>query len=433
MTNAASPTFVPERSPKMAGTPSISFLRKMQEKHRSLIAAGESICMEARAAGEDTLSRGASEKLKLITADARALESKIRHYQSELDRVGTVPSFGRQSRAVSSAGRLAPLGFDHEEMRAAHATIGRGGTAQLEARDPGFASADSLLPAQLFPVPTMPRHEDRLLDRLPGFALDAPSLEYIQVTSVSGAATIVGEGQPKPEIDMPATKLIVSALKLACHAGVTWESISDFDAFTAAVQNELLKQLVDLENEQLVYGTGGGTELNGMTTTSGILTLTATGSTATPPNNWDDIAAGIAALRTGPALATPDLLCLHPDSWADIRTQKDTLGRYIGQVLPTEPEPDTAWGVSVLQSTKIHPGDGILLDTQLMGRVAVRESALLRVGYGVVSGVSDFTSNILRWIAEERLNLAVERPAAICYITGLPSAAPTATKSKSSK
>jgi hypothetical protein len=40
-------------------------------------------------------------------------------------------------------------------------------------------------------------------------------------------------------------------------------------------------------------------------------------------------------------------------------------------------------------------------------------------------GVADFTSNILRWIAEERLNLAVERPAAICWITGLPDTAPT--------
>jgi hypothetical protein len=48
-------------------------------------------------------------------------------------------------------------------------------------------------------------------------------------------------------------------------------------------------------------------------------------------------------------------------------------------------------------------------------------------GQGLIasSGQSDFLSNILRWIAEERLNLAVERPAAICHITGLPTAAPT--------
>jgi hypothetical protein len=61
-----------------------------------------------------------------------------------------------------------------------------------------------------------------------------------------------------------------------------------------------------------------------------------------------------------------------------------------------------------------------------MGRVAVRESLVLRTGYGVVGGQPDFVSNIVRWVAEERLNLAVERPAAICHITGLPTAAPLA-------
>jgi hypothetical protein len=33
--------------------------------------------------------------------------------------------------------------------------------------------------------------------------LEAPSLEYVQVNSVSGSASAVGEGQPKPEITMP--------------------------------------------------------------------------------------------------------------------------------------------------------------------------------------------------------------------------------------
>jgi hypothetical protein len=38
---------------------------------------------------------------------------------------------------------------------------------------------------------------------------------------------------------------------------------------------------------------------------------------------------------------------------------------------------------------------------------------------------TDFTDNIVRWVAKERLNLAVERPAAICWITALPTGAPT--------
>jgi HK97 family phage major capsid protein len=363
--------------------------------------------------------------------DLRALNRRVEESEAEAARA-VVPKLGQLSRrAINTAGRLAPIDFSPEQMRSAHAQLAAGQNAQLETR--ASNSAVGLLPAELYPIPTFPRHEDRLLDRLPGFALDAPSLEYVQVASVTGAAAIVGEGQVKPEITMPATKQIVTALKLAAHAGISWENISDYEAFTTAVQNELLKRVIDLENAQLWGGDPAAGGLNSLTKTPGILTLAATGSTASPPNNFDDIAAGIAALRTGPALATPDLVLLHPNTWANIRTQKDLHARYLAQPDPTDDQAETVWGIDVLQSTEFTVGEAVLLDTSLMGRVAVRESLVLRVGYGVVGGQSDFVSNILRWIAEERLNLAVERPAAICHITGLPTAAPLATKAKTSK
>ena len=269
----------------------------------------------------------------------------------------------------------------------------------------------------------------RLLDKLPGFALEAPSLEYIQVNSVTGTAAVVGEGQPKPELTMPPTKLIIPALKLACHAGVSWEAVNDYDTWVSAVRTELLRVIVDLENHEIVYGAGGASHLSGLLSASGILTLVGTGTAATPPNHFDDIAGGIAKLRTGPALANPDLLLLHPNTWANIRTQKDTLGRYVSGDDPTDSAVETAWGVEVVQSTQFTAGEAVLLDSQLFGRVAVRESLVLRVGF---SG-DDFTNNIVRSVAEERLNVAVERPAAICHITGLPTAAPTQTKAAAAK
>jgi len=215
---------------------------------------------------------------------------------------------------AKAASRLAPLAsaISDEAMRDAYGRARRGESVALETRAPGFASGVSLLPPELFPVPTFPRHENRLLDRLPGYALEAPSLEYIQVNSITGSAAIVGEGQPKPEAQMPATKLICAALKLAIHAGISWENMLDLENFSNAVRTELMRLVVDL--------------------------------------------------------------------------------------------------------------DGIMIDTNLMGRVAIRESLALRIGY---SG-ADFTDNVVRTLCEERLNLAVERPAAICRISGLPTVAVSA-------
>ena len=420
----------------MPGTVS-SLLPQLERRRDESRGTCERLLLSARAAGRETLNGREAARYREAEQDLRGIEEHIADLREDEARSGIPAKYaklrrdgsrsGRGGREFRSAGAVSPLGYSDETLRRAHTALAGGSTAVLEAR--AFNSAVGLLPAELYPVPTFPRHEARLMDRLPGFALDAPSLEYVQVTSVTGAAAIVGEGQLKPEIVAPPTKQIVTALKLACHGGVSWENIQDYDSFTAAVQNELLKQVIDLENSQLVYGTGGTTQLSGMTTTAGILTLAATGTTASPPNNWDDIAGGIALLRTGPALAEPDLLLLHPDTWTAIRTQKDLYARYLATPAPTDQTAETMWDVEVLQSTAFKPGEAVLLDTQLFGRVAVREPLIMRVGYGVVSGQSDFLSNILRWIAEERLNLAVERPAAICHVTGLPVAAPLDTRS----
>jgi len=54
---------------------------------------------------------------------------------------------------------------------------------------------------------------------------------------------------------------------------------------------------------------------------------------------------------------------------------------------------------------------------------------------GIGYSGTDFTQNVVRFVSETRIIQTIERPQAICKITGLPTAAPTATKStvKSSK
>jgi hypothetical protein len=62
------------------------------------------------------------------------------------------------------------------------------------------------------------------------------------------------------------------------------------------------------------------------------------------------------------------------------------------------------------------PGKGLLLDTSKVGYVAVREALSMRIGYND----DDFTRNIVRTVAEERLVLCVTRPAAALAISNLP-------------
>jgi HK97 family phage major capsid protein len=388
------------------------------------------ILQAAKSRGATTLSELEQRAVDGHMRDYRALTERIGQESEDLARSSRIPASlrvrGQTTRALNTGAHVAPMGFDPEDLHRAYNKLCAGEAVRLEAR--AFATASPLLPAELAPWVTELQHEGRILDHLPAYAIDTPSIEIVQVNSVTGAAGIVAEGQVKPEVTPVTTPLTVPALKVAAHTGLSYEALADFDAFSNYVRIELQQQVVLTENNSLLYGTGGTGSLNGFFTASGILTFDAT----TADQGIDAIEMGIEALRTGASLATPDLCVLHPSTWSAIRRTKDTLGRYLLSADPTTEEADSIWGLSVVVTTQCAPADGLLVDTTRYGRAVVREPLSMRIGWAN----DDFVKNILRTVCEERLNNAIERPTAICKITGLPTAAVTeakATKASSSK
>jgi HK97 family phage major capsid protein len=401
------------------------FLNAIEAKRSAAFAAAEGILLTAKAENRSHLSEGEHRRYEHALADYRGLTERAREYRGELERSRVPEHLGRigsarQSGAINSAGMLSPLGYTDEQLRRAFDQLNRGETAVLEKRDPGFVTAVPFIPPELGPVlPVFPRHEDRLMDKLPGVGTDVPQLAYIEVVSTTGTAQIVQEGAAKPELLMPASQQVCTARKIAAHVGVSWEQYSgDYDAFVTAVQAELMRCIVDAENLQLYGGTGESNgQVNGLTTNANVLSFTATGTT----ENFTDIAGGIAQLRSGPALAEPDLILMNPNTWAAIRTQKDQYGRFLATPDPTAETAETVWSVPVVQSTQFTAGQAVLVDSTKYGRVVVREAIVTRIGY---SG-TDFVQNIVRFVSEERIAQTLERPQAVCIIKGLPTAAPT--------
>ena len=210
--------------------------------------------------------------------------------------------------------------------------------------------------------------------------------------------------------------LTAPAVKLAAHNGLSWEIINDWPAFQTYCGTELYKQVTDVENAQLLSGDGSGDNMTGFYNTPGVPTHDASTDTGTGITVWDSLEKSIATLRTGPALAAANLLVLHPATWSAIRRVKDAYGRFMVSADPSSDEVNQAWGVPVLSTTATPPGKGLLLDTSKLGYVAVREPLSMRIGY---SG-TDFTQDILRTVAEERLVLCVTRPPAVLAISNLP-------------
>jgi HK97 family phage major capsid protein len=304
-----------------------------------------------------------------------------------------------------------PLGFDENELRAMHEAVSHRQSYALKTK--AFSSVEPYLPAQLQPTVVGPQYEHRLLDRLPVQVIEAPSLEYLVHQSTTGTPAIVAEGAVKPELIFVTEPETATPQKIAAHTALSWETISDWSNFTQYALGEIVRQVVNVENAELIAGPGTAGHLHGFLGTSGILTHAVANGTT---NTLDDVEQSIATLRSGPALAEADLLVLHPNTWSAMRRTKDSYGRYLVTPDPTSDEANSLWGVEVLPTTQITAGDGLLLDTKKFGFVAVREAVSLRTG----TNDDDFTRNLQRWVAEERLELAVERPSAVLSISGLP-------------
>lgn len=314
----------------------------------------------------------------------------------------------RTGRKGASA---SPLAFAPDDVRGLYEAATKRSTAAIRAK--AFSTVTPNVPAEYAPGLLGPVHENRLLDRLPTLAIGAPSYEYIRHSSTTGGPGVVAEGAAKPEATAGISTLIATVVKIAVHSAVSWETLRDYSAFESYWLNELTQQIIDAETAQILAGSGTGGNLTGLVNTSGILTHAV--DTANNETALDAIESSIAALRTGAALATADLLIVNPSDWSKIRRTKDTQGNYILSADPTAAEARSVWGIEVLPTTAQAAGTAVMLDTTKFGRVLVRDGLEVQTG----SSGDDFTRNLTRFVVEERVALAVERPAAVLKVTGL--------------
>jgi HK97 family phage major capsid protein len=408
--------------------PTREFIQQLETRRDTIRDRAEAILARAKARGDDTLTETEQAAVDTHIADMRSLNQRIIDETEELQR-GQIPAhlahlgtgrpgaphgFSGRASAPNTAGQLAPLNFPTEEIRRLQGSALRGENCRLENR--AFSTADSLLPAQLFPYPVEHIHENRLLEKLPGVAMEAPQISFIRHISTTGNPAPAAEGAMKSEIVLNTDALTLPASKIAGNVGLSYEIINDFEAFHQYAVIELQRQVVDQENQQLLTGSGTAPNMTGLFNTSGILTHDASTDTGTNVTVWDSLNVALNLLRTGPALAEGNLWVFHPTDWNFIRRVKDAYGRFLVSADPSSDQVNQAWGLPVFADIWCPQGKGLLLDTTKMGYVAIRESMAVRVGYAG----TDFQQNILRFVAEERLVLCVTRPSAVCSITNLP-------------
>jgi HK97 family phage major capsid protein len=243
------------------------------------------------------------------------------------------------------------------------------------------------------------------------------SLRYVvEGTATSGAAG-VAEGGTKPESTLGLTTTDEPIKKIATMLPISEEMLEDAPAVQSYINGRLALFVKIEEERQLIRGTSGGNEVQGLLTSRSV-PIYAGGTAA--GNKAVQLFKAMNGQR-GSAFVEPDWVVMNPSDWESIRLLTDTAGQFFGggpfqgpygngaNVTATGQltgATDMLWNKSVYVTGAIGAGTAI---------VGSRESAQVwrRGGISVEATNSHsnyFQLNLIAIRAEERLGLAVYRP-----------------------
>jgi HK97 family phage major capsid protein len=234
--------------------------------------------------------------------------------------------------------------------------------------------------------------------------ISGSTLQYLVEGAIQGAPAVTAEGNEKPQIHFAdPTPVTVALKKIACHIKESDEYIDDYPFLASAINGRLLYELGLVEQNTLV------TDLLG---TTGIQTGNYAAN-ATAADIAEAILRAAMDVQLGSGFAA-DAIVINPTDWYTLRVAKDGELRYYGGGFFGAQNVPNLWGIPVCVST------AVAASTIIVGAFKTCGSVVQKGGISVEAANTnedDFVKNLMTIRAEERLALAIRRPAGFKKLT----------------
>lgn len=417
---------------------------ELREQYAALVAKGDALAKASRESGLtddearefDRIAAEATDvKMRLEVAekrDAQAAEMEAAHAAMQR-------SAGRATaQAVSRTERETPASdwgrrfVESPEFKAASVRGGLTGrenavnVGSFHTRTLIYSGALATDQVQDQYLPGIVRGNDvalRVRDVLLSATTTSDAITWIKENAFTNAAAEVAESTSlsataKPESALTFTQDTASVVTIAHWIPVTRQALADAGQLSAYINDRLVYGLRKREDNQLLNGAGGGTDLTGLLNTSGVQALDSThfsgapvANAGTANENFNRVHRAITKIMTTGA-ANPTFIIMNPADVEKFSTYADGSRQYLAGG-PYATQPARIWGLPIVMSEQIAAGTALVGDGS-QAAVFDREAATI---YTTDSHGDLFIRNIIVVLAEERVALAVFRAAAFAKLS----------------
>lgn len=226
------------------------------------------------------------------------------------------------------------------------------------------------------------------------------AIEWPMMKSRTNNAAMVAEGQMKPQSDLQFELKQWPVRTLAHWMLASKQILDDAPALTSLIDSELRYGVAEVEDMQLLMGSGAGNDLIGVY--PGAAAFSAPFTLPSPVTMIDVLLLAIAQCDT--AGYETDGIVLHPLDWRKIQALKDTQGRYLGGG-PFSDLVARLWLMPVVQSEAMTSGKFLVGAFRQGGQIFDREEAIVEIS---TEDSDNFRRNLVTLRGEERLAFVVK-------------------------
>lgn len=305
---------------------------------------------------------------------------------------------------------------DHEDFKAFAAKNAHKGSVSIPVKaiisslttDADGSAGDLIVPMRRPGILTPPQRRMTIRDLLTPGRTASNAIEYVKETGFTNSAATHTEtgGTVKPQSEIKFDLVLAGVTTIAHWVLATRQILSDVPQLQSYIEGRLRYGLMYAEENQLLNGSGVGTDLNGIYTQATAYSAPIIPSAAGNMSKIDVIR--LAILQAFLAEYPANGIVMHPSDWADIELTKTDDGAYLFANPQGGTEP-RLWRLPVVETQAMTVDKFLTGAFQLGAQIFDREDASVQIS---TEDDQNFRKNLVTILAEERLGLAVYRPEA---------------------